>query len=153
MEAERGFDFLEGQWDAVCRVPAEAGWVEAPGSLSVSRTLDGLVFVEHFEGIYHSGALKGLGLRVFNPETSEWEHTWTDTLEPGHFHVWKGVFQDGKIASFAEWTDEGGSPVRSRLTWSEITQDSAHWESARSTDGGTSWQLHWVIDWRRRAES
>jgi hypothetical protein len=153
MEAERGFDFLEGRWDAVCRVPSEAGWVEAPGSLSVSRTLDGLVFVEHFEGIYHGGPLKGLGLRVFNPETSEWEHTWTDTLEPGNFHVWKGVFQDGKIASFAEWTDEGGSPVRSRLTWSEITQDSAHWESARSTDGGTSWQLHWVIDWRRRGEA
>ena len=84
--------------------------MEAPGSLKASRTLDGLVSIEYFEGIYHGGALKGLGLRAFNRETKEWEHTWTDTLEPGHFHVWKGVFRDGKIDLFAEWTEADGTP-------------------------------------------
>jgi hypothetical protein len=150
MNSGHEFDFLEGQWDAVCRVPSETGWVEAPGTMTASRILDGLVFLEHFEGIYHGGALKGLGLRAFNRETGEWEHTWTDNLEPGHFHVWKGVFRDGKIDLFGDWVDANGSPVRSRLTWSDITHDSAHWESARSSDGGKTWQLHWVIDWHRR---
>jgi hypothetical protein len=150
MDAEREFDFLEGQWDAVCRVPSENGWAEAPGTLTAEKTLDGLLFREHFEGIYHGGALKGLGLRAFNRETREWEHTWTDSLEPAHFHVWKGVFRDGKIDLFSEWIEAEGKLVRSRLTWSEITQDSAHWESARSSDGGKTWQLHWVIDCRRR---
>jgi len=150
MDAEHGFDFLEGEWDAVCRVPSEEGWTEAPGSLRVSRTLDGLVFVEHFEGIYHGGALKGFGLRVFNRRTGEWEHTWTDTLAPGNLHVWKGVFAEGKIDLYGDWTEPNGTPVRSRLTWSAIAQDSAHWESARSSDGGATWQLHWMIDWRRR---
>ena len=51
MDAEREFDFLEGQWDAVCRVPSEEGWVEAPGMLTASKTLDGLLFLEFFEGI------------------------------------------------------------------------------------------------------
>jgi hypothetical protein len=150
MEQERGFDFLEGEWDVSCRVPRNGGWVEAPGSLKVSRVLDGLVFLEFFEGVYHGGMMKALGLRAFNRETREWEHTWTDTLAPGHFHVWKGVFQDGKIDLFATWDDEHGRPLRSRLTWSEITPDSAHWESARSSDGGKTWELHWVIDTRRR---
>jgi Protein of unknown function (DUF1579) len=149
MDAERGFDFLEGQWDALCRVPSKDGWVEAPGKLTASRSLDGLVFVEHFEGTYHGGALKGLGLRAFNRETREWEHTWTDSLQPGQFHVWKGVFEDGKIDLFGEW-DEGDGTIRSRLTWSDITPDSAHWESSRSYDGGKTWRIHWVIDfWRR----
>jgi hypothetical protein len=152
MDAEREFDFLEGQWDAVCRVPVGDEWVEAPGRLTASRTLDGLVFLEFFEGIYHGGALKGLGLRAFNRDTLEWEHTWTDTLAPGHFHVWKGVFRNGKIDFFADWKDENGTPVRSRLTWSEISSDSAHWESSRSTDDGKTWQLHWVIDLRRRRQ-
>jgi hypothetical protein len=31
-----------------------------------------------------------------------------------------------------------------------IRDHSAHWESARSPDGGKTWQLHWVIDIRRR---
>ena len=83
-------------------------------------------------------------------ETRQWEHTWTDTLQPGHFHVWKGAWLDGKIDLLAEWDDEDGRPVRSRLTWSDITADSAHWESSRSSDGGKTWQLHWVIDLRRR---
>lgn len=150
MDEEREFDFLVGEWDAVCRVPVKDGWEEAAGSLTASRTLDGLVSIEHFEGIYHGGPLKGLGLRAFNRETREWEHTWTDTLSPAHFHVWKGAFADGKIDFFAAFDDDSGTPVRSRLTWSEITSDSAHWESARSADGGKTWHLHWVIDLRRR---
>ena len=150
MNPERQFDFLEGDWDAFCRVPADDGWEEAPGRLTASRTLDGLVSVELFEGIYHGGALKGFGIRVFNPATGEWEHTWTDTLAPGNLHVWKGAFRDGKIDLFGEWTDADGRGVLSRLTWSDIRADSAHWESARSSDGGRTWRLHWIIDIRRR---
>jgi hypothetical protein len=150
MDQERGFDFLEGQWDCVCRVPSKDGWEKAPGTLTATRVLDGLVSLEFFEGIYHGGALKGLGLRAYNRETREWEHTWTDNLQAGHFHVWKGRFRDGKIDLVAEWMDENGHEVRSRLTWSDITADSAHWESARSHDGGKTWQLHWVIDSQRR---
>ncbi len=149
-DAEREFDFLEGTWDAVCRVPSENGWAEAPGRLTASWMLDRKVSVEHFEGIYHGGTLQGLGLRAFNRETREWEHTWTDTLEPGRFHVWKGAFHGGKIDLFGEWTEGDGRPVRSRLTWSDITPDSAHWESSRSSDGGGTWKLHWVIDFRKR---
>ena len=150
MDPERQFDFLEGEWNAVCRVPSENGWTEAPGTLSASRPLDGLVSLEFFEGIYHGGAVKGLGLRGFNRETGEWEHTWTDNLEPGNFHVWKGVFVDGKIDLLGEFADSSGRPVRSRLTWSNITADSAHWESSRSYDQGKTWQLHWVIDLQRK---
>src|SRR5215813_14583168 len=111
MDDERAFDFLVGRWDAACRVPSPSGWVEGAGTLDVTRTLDGLVSLERFEGIYHGGALKGLGLRAFNRERGEWEHTWTDTLQPGHFHVWKGAFGDGrdggdgKIDLFSEWID------------------------------------------------
>src|SRR5262249_58290948 len=133
MDGEGEFDFLNGEWDAACRVPTADGWVEAPGTLTASRILDGLVSLELFEGIYHGGTLKGVGLRAYNRETREWEHTWTDSLQPGHFHVWKGTFGDGKIDLFSEW-DEDGRRIRSRLTWSDIRADSAHWESSRSVD-------------------
>ena len=150
MDAEREFDFLEGQWDGVCRVPTESGWVTAPATLTASQQLDRTISVEYFEGTYHGGTVKGLGLRAFNRETREWEHTWADNLEPGHFRIWKGAFVDGKIDLFAEWNDDDGQRIKSRLTWSEITADSAHWESARSYDDGKTWHLHWVIDFRRR---
>lgn len=145
----RGFDFLEGEWDAVCRVPTDGGWEEAKGSLTASRTLGGALFLERFEGLYHGGRVEGLGLRAFNRGTGEWEHTWSDTLAPAPFRVWRGAFDGNRIDLFAEWI-ENGAPVRSRLTWSAITADSAHWESARSNDGGKRWQIHWMIEFRKK---
>src|SRR5216684_3091495 len=82
------FDFLEGEWNAICRFPLlDGSWGEGPGSLTASKVLNGCVSLEFFEGPYQGTMIKGLGLRAFNPQTSQWEHTWTDTSSrdsPGH---------------------------------------------------------------------
>ena len=145
------FDFLEGEWDAVCRYPCPDGsWGEGPGSLKATKILDGTASMELFEGLYQGVPIKGLGLRAFNPKSRCWEHTWTDTSEPGGFQVWRGRFQDGKIDLFGEWNGDTGQRVLSRLTWSDIRGSSAHWESHRSVDGGITWTKHWVVDFTRR---
>jgi hypothetical protein len=106
--------------------------------------------LEFFEGPYQGTVIKGLGLRAFNPQTSQWEHTWTDTSAPGGFLVWRGRFEDGAIDLHGQWEDEAGHHVLSRLTWSRITDRTAHWESHRSMDGGKTWTKHWVIDFTRK---
>jgi hypothetical protein len=94
---------LEGEWNAVCRFRLPDGsWGDGPGSLTASKVLDGCVSLEFFEGTYRGTIIKGLGLRAFNPQTSQWEHT---------------------------WDDETGRHVLFRLSWSRITERSAHWES------------------------
>lgn len=151
-EAAHQFDFLEGEWEAVCRFPKPDGtWGEGSGSLRASRVLDGAVFLEFFEGPYLGLSIKGLGLRAYNRERAEWEHTWTDTESPGNFHVWRGRFEGKAISLLGEWKDDRGGSVLSRLTWSEIALDRAHWESHRSVDGGRTWERHWVIDFTKRA--
>ena len=145
------FDFLAGEWDAVCRFPLPDGsWGEGPGWLKVTKVLDGCVSLEFFEGPYLGTRIKGLGLRAFNPQTSQWEHTWTDTSAPGGFLVWRGRFEGGAIDLYGRWEDENGRSIRSRLTWSKITDRTAHWESHRSLDDGKTWSKHWVIDFTRR---
>ncbi len=145
------FDFLEGEWNAICRFPLSDGsWGEGPGTLSASKVLDGRVSLEFFEGPYQGTIIKGLGLRAFNPQTSQWEHTWTDTSAPGGFLVWRGRFERGVIDLRGRWEDEQGRRVLSRLTWSRITERSAHWESHRSMDGGQTWTKHWEIDFTRK---
>ena len=147
----RQFDFLEGEWSAICRFPRPDGsWGEGPGTLKATKVLDGCVSMEFFEGPYQGTVIKGLGLRAFNPQTSEWEHTWTDTSAPGGFLVWRGRFEGGAIDLYGQWEDETGCQIRSRLTWSRITDRTAHWESHRSTDEGVTWIKHWVIDFTRR---
>jgi hypothetical protein len=150
-ETPREFDFLEGEWQLVCRYPRTDGsWGEGPGSLKVTRICDGRAFLELFEGPYVGGeVIKGAGFRAFNPRSQCWEHTWTDSGSPGGFPVWRGRWEDGHIHIFSEWTGDDGRTVRSRLTWSQVTDRSAHWESHRSLDGGKSWEKHWVIDLRK----
>jgi len=145
----RRFDFLEGEWRANVRCPLSGGsWEEGRGRLTVTRILDGSVFLEFFEGPYQGRPIKAVGLRAFSAASRLWEHTWTDTSAPGGFPVWRGGYVDGRIELLREW-EEGGRTVRSRLTWSGIQADSAHWESHRSTDGGVTWEMHWWIDFTR----
>ena len=96
-EATR-FDFLEGEWNAICRFPLpDEAWGEGTGSLVARKVLDGCVSLEFFEGPYQGTIIKGLSLRAFNPRTSQWEHTWTDTSAPGGFLVWRGRFEGDAI--------------------------------------------------------
>jgi hypothetical protein len=151
MDTEAGrFDFLEGEWDAVTHsAGGDGAWQEGRGRLTVTRILDGCAFLEFFEGPYCSRQIKAVGLRAYNPHTRLWEHTWTDTDSQGGFPVWRGGFVDGAIVLRSEW-QEGGRTVISRLTWSRIEADRAHWESHRSADGGATWAQHWTIDFTRR---
>ena len=145
------FDFLEGEWTALCRFPRPDGsWGEGPGTLKASRVLDGCIFLEFFEGPYMGQIIKGLSLRAFNPSTRLWEHCWTDTASPGGFQVWRGKFEGDSISLFGEWKDDQGRAVASRLTWSQITGRTAHWESHRSLDNGRTWEKHWEIDLTRK---
>ena len=145
------FDFLEGRWRARCHSARPDGaWEAGEGTLTASKVLDGTAFLEVFEGPYCGTLIKAIGLRAFEPRTGEWSHTWTDTASPGEFHVWRGRFTDGSLALQASWPNDG-RVVLSRLTWSDITQRSAHWESHRSDDGGHTWEQHWVIDFERLA--
>jgi hypothetical protein len=152
--AAKQFDFLEGEWHANCFFPLPDGsWGEGPGWLRASKVLNGCVSLEFFEGPYQGTIIQGLGLRAFNPQSSQWEHTWTDTSAPGGFLVWRGRFEGGAIDLYGQWEDETGRRVLSRLTWSRITETSAHWESHRSLDGGKTWSKHWVIDFTRKTEN
>ena len=119
--------------------------------MRATRVLDGRVFLEFFEGPYLGQVIQGLGLRAYNRERQRWEHTWTDSVSPGYFYVWSGRFEGETISLRGSWKDERGQEVLSRLTWSEITPERAHWESHRSRDGGKTWEKHWVIDFKKKS--
>ncbi len=146
------FDFLEGEWDALCGSESPDGiWREERGTLVARKELDGCVSVERFEGPYCGSLIKGLGLRAFNRHTGQWEHTWTDSLEPGNFVVWRGRFKGESIDLYGDWKNHDGQCVLSRLTWSGITPVSAHWVSHRSVDEGKTWSIHWEIQFKKKS--
>src|SRR5258708_19687487 len=65
----RRFDFLEGEWNAICRFPLPEGcWGEGRGWLTASKALDACVFLKFFDCPYQGTIIKPLGPRPFNPQ-------------------------------------------------------------------------------------
>jgi hypothetical protein len=59
-----------------------------------------------------------------------------------------GRFENG-VGTFYSDDTLRGKPVRVRFVWSNITATTAHWEQAFSPDGGKTWEVNWITDFKR----
>jgi hypothetical protein len=44
----------------------------------------------------------------------------------------------------------GGKQITSRYRWTKEHRGGCRWEQAFSTDGGTTWETNWTMDFIRR---
>jgi len=88
----------------------------------------------------------GLTLRLYDTEREEyWASRRTGVLFPPVV----GRFTDGR-GEFRGEDGHAGRPVHVRFVWSGITDRTAHWEQAFSTDGGATWLVNWTMSLTRR---
>jgi hypothetical protein len=59
-----------------------------------------------------------------------------------------GRFVDG-VGTFLSDETFNGRPIVVRFVWSDLTERTAHWEQAFSTDRGTTWEVNWITDFTR----
>jgi hypothetical protein len=85
---------------------------------------------------------------VFDPRRQEWSLYWANSQSGILFPPVVGRFE-GERGEFYGDDNEGGTPVRVRYIWSEITPTSARWEQAFSTDGGQTWESNWIMELTR----
>jgi hypothetical protein len=153
------FDFRAGEWVAHHRRLKErlAGsheWVEFDGTQSFRILIDG--YANEDENVLNmpgGGAYKGVTLRAYDPKTGQWAIWWLDGRDPfGDLDPpVKGRFEKG-VGTFYSNDTLRGKTVRVRFTWSNITATSAHWEQAFSPDGGKTWEVNWITDFKRPAQ-
>ena len=150
------FDFLFGRWQVhhrklKHRLVNSHEWIEFEGSLFCQPLMGGYANVDDTVFEVPGGAYGGVAVRSFDAKTGQWSIWWLDSRTPlgpmdppvrGSFHNGVGTF-------YANDDTEGGTPVRTRLLWSEITPTSGHWEQAESTDGGKTWETDWIMDLKR----
>ena len=150
------FDLRAGEWVAHHRRLKErlAGsheWVDFDGTQSFRLLMDG--YANEDENVLNmpgGGAYKGVTLRAYDSKSGQWAIWWLDGRTPfGELDPpVKGRFVNGVGTFYADDTLRG-KPVRVRFVWSNITADSAHWEQAFSPDGGKTWEVNWVTDFKR----
>ena len=84
---------------------------------------------------------------MLDARDGRWHQTWVDST--GTYIDLVGVAVDGRIAFQRDTVIDRVSVVQ-RMVWLDVTSDALRWQWQRSTDSGSTWQVAWEIDYRRR---
>jgi len=112
--------------------------------------MDGLANMDDNVFDMPGGTYRGVALRSYDPKSGQWAIWWLDGRNPfGDLDPpVKGRFENGVGTFYADDTLRG-KPIRVRFIWSHITATTAHCEQAFSPDGGKTWEINWLTDFRR----
>lgn len=148
-----GFDFLAGRWAVTHRklrdrLVGSREWIAFGGTLAVDPILSGLGNFDMNRLDDPAGAYEAHSLRLHNPAAGTWSIWWLDARMPevgvpvvGGFAGAKGMFYaDDRFA---------GRPIQVRTTYEPLSPGRARWTQAFSVDAGASWEVNWVMDFRR----
>ncbi len=147
------FDFLIGSWRVLNRRLTERlkncdSWEEFEATLSVRPILGGLGNVDQFRTTLNGVEFEGVTLRLFNPATREWSLYWADSARGELQPPLVGRFQEGRGEFFSR-ESHNDIPILARFVWDDITENSARWEQAFSTDDGATWESNWIMEFTR----
>ena len=151
MSGVHDFDFQVGDWRVHHRVKRPSGeWFEFDGTCSNRPLMGGAANVEDNRFDKPSGVTRGVAMRAYDPTTASWAIWWIDSRAP-HAPIDPpviGRFDNGVGTFYSDGTLDG-KPMRTRYTWSHITNTSARWEQAYSFDAGKTWDTNWTMEFRR----
>jgi hypothetical protein len=147
------FDFFVGSWRGQQRklrqVLADCDeWEEFTSTTRCWSLLGGAANLD--EVAFHELGSGGVTLRLLDPATGEWSLYWASSrngllaLPPtvGRFSGGTGLFYNDETYE--------GRQIRVRYTWTGITEVTARWEQAFSTDQGQTWETNWIADFTRQ---
>ncbi len=148
------FDFLMGIWSCrhrylVRRLKDCRDWIEFDGVRAARKILDGFGNIDEGDIALPGDPYRGMSLRTWDPEKERWSIHWFDSRFPGRaVPPVYGRFARG-VGTFYGDDECEGRPVKVRYLWSRVTESSARWEQAFSSDRGASWETNWIMDFTR----
>lgn len=149
---KNNFDFFVGTWDSTQRrlrepLTGSDDWYEFTGQTKCWSVFDG---AGNFDEVWFpSLGSGGVTLRLYNEERDEWSLYWAGSATGLGMPPNVGRFDDTGVGTFLCEEVYKGTPIVCRYRWSEITDSSAHWDQAFSTDGGSTWETNWTAEFTR----
>jgi hypothetical protein len=149
----RDFDFLWGTWEIhnarlASRLTGSNEWERFTAHGECWPILGGAGNVDTFSTRQNGQDFEGASLRVYNPATQQWAIYWADNVNGRLLPPVFGQFVD-RVGEFVGEDQHEGRPVMVRFRWTDITADSARWEQAFSEDHGATWEVNWIMSFRR----
>lgn len=155
-DGQHDFDFEIGTWKIHLkrlnqRLAGSTTWTEFDGTSVTRRLWDGRANIEQFETTSSSNHIEGLTLRLYNPESHQWNIYWAASNYGILGIPTIGEFKNGQ-GEFYDQEPYNGRFILVRFIWSQITPTSAHFEQSFSDDGGKTWEVNWITDQTRISE-
>ena len=147
-DGQGDFDFEIGTWKTHVRrlvrpLSGSTEWTTLDGTSSVRKVWGGRANLVELEADGPKGHFEGLSLRLYNPQSRQWNLNFASsasgTLSPPTI----GQFTNGRGEFYSQESWDGRA-VFVRFLITVITTDSCHFEQAFSDDGGKTWEVNWV---------
>lgn len=145
------FGFNHGEWIVAHQRLRERGagctdWAGFETRTDAQLLMGGAVSVD--VTAFPASGSSGMSLRVYDPTQDRWAIYWINSsdgvLQPPVF----GRF-DGTTGIFEGEDTDAGRPVRVRFEWDVTDPHTPRWTQAFSYDGGSSWEVNWIMSFRR----
>ena len=130
-------DFWVGDWNAK--------WKGGQGVNHITKTYDGCVIEEHFDGT-PSNHLRGHSVSMWFAPTKDWRQTWVDN--EGSYIALRGG-PDGKGDFVLTNVRLSEKAPHLRMVFTDIKPDSFTWRW-QSSKTGKKWEDRWVIHYTRQ---
>jgi hypothetical protein len=152
-DGQHDFDFNFGKWKThvsrlVHPLTGSTTWTEYEGVSVVRKVWNGRASLFELDVQGPAGHIEGVGLRLYNPTSHQWNLNWTNSSAGMLTQPMIGEFKDGR----GEFYDQETFNERSILVrngFSEITPISSRFEQAFSADGGKTWETNWIMTFTR----
>jgi hypothetical protein len=152
-DGQHDFEFELGSWKIHLKkllhpLTGSTTWVEFDGTSVTRKVWDGRAELEEFETNGAAGHIEGLTLRLYNPQSHQWNINWATSKTGTLGQPTIGEFKNG-VGEFYDQEEIDGRMILVRFVWSGITANSAHFEQSFSSDGGRTWEVNWITDQTR----
>lgn len=153
LAGQNDFDFEIGTWKAhlsrlLNPLTGSTTWTEYEGTSVVRKVWDGRANLGELEIDGPSGHIEGLSLRLFNPQSRQWNILWANSKDGMIGPAMVGGFKNGRGEFYNQETLDGRA-IFVRFVFSDITATSFRLEQAFSNDGGKTWEVNWIAKFTR----
>jgi hypothetical protein len=156
-QGRRDFEPLLGHWDYRLKrrlkpLTGSTQWIELTGNGNCTPLWHGRAQLDTLNVESSTTHIEGLTLRLFNPKTHEWRLYWANSKDGVVAAPQVGQFKARHGEFYAQDTFDDKS-IFVKFDWSALDSSSPHFEQSFSGDGGKNWEVNWVTDQTRTAET
>jgi len=155
-DGQHDFDWEIGAWKAHLSrlqhpLTGSKTWIELDGTSVVRKVWNGRANLGELETDSPTGHIEGLTLRLYNPQSHQWNIHWANSSDGALGQAMVGGFKDGR-GEFYDQETFNGRAIKVRFVFSDITSRSFRFEQAFSEDGGKAWEVNWIATFTRATE-